>query len=115
MPALATLLEGHVDRPVVDQTNLTDRYRLVFQNARVNEGSGASSKKGGPPEDTGGAGIAPRNNDTWGAGLVQAIERGGLRLEPRKAPVETIVVDHVEKSPTQNQGLQNRDRQGAAT
>jgi uncharacterized protein (TIGR03435 family) len=103
MPALATLLEGHVDRPVVDRTNVTNSYRLVFQNMRVSEGGRASSKKGGPPEEPVEAGVAPQNNDTWGAGLLRAIERGGLRLEARKAPVQTIVVDHVEKSPTGNE------------
>ncbi len=31
-----------------------------------------------------------------------ALQKLGLRLEPRKAPVETIVVDHVERTPTEN-------------
>jgi len=26
----------------------------------------------------------------------------GLKLDPRKAPLATIVIDHLEKSPTEN-------------
>jgi uncharacterized protein (TIGR03435 family) len=31
-----------------------------------------------------------------------ALQKAGLRLEPRKGPVETIVVDHLEKTPSEN-------------
>jgi uncharacterized protein (TIGR03435 family) len=40
--------------------------------------------------------------DAFGEGLFAAIEKGGLKLEKIKAPVETIVVDHLEKTPTEN-------------
>jgi uncharacterized protein (TIGR03435 family) len=33
-------------------------------------------------------------------GAVQA--QLGLKLEPKKGPVELIVIDHVEKTPTEN-------------
>ena len=39
MPALAALVTPHVDRPVVDQTNLPGNYRLVFQNQRIAAGT----------------------------------------------------------------------------
>jgi uncharacterized protein (TIGR03435 family) len=39
MPALAALLAPHLDRPVVDMTNLRDSYRLVFQNQRRQGGA----------------------------------------------------------------------------
>jgi uncharacterized protein (TIGR03435 family) len=34
--------------------------------------------------------------------IFQSVQQLGLKLEARKAPVETIVVDHAEKSPTGN-------------
>jgi uncharacterized protein (TIGR03435 family) len=34
--------------------------------------------------------------------LFQSIGQLGLRLESKKAPVEMIVVDHIEKVPTEN-------------
>ena len=44
-------------------------------------------------------GMAP---DTSGAAIFQAVKDLGLELQSRKAPVETIIVDHVEKAPTAN-------------
>ena len=101
MPALAALLAPHLDRPVVDMTNLRDSYHLVFQNQRRQDGGASDTKKGGPPEESSDAGNA-RQDDTFGEGLIRAIERGGLKLEARRAPVETIMVDHLEKTPTGN-------------
>ena len=101
MPALAALLAPHVDRPVVDMTNLKDSYRLVFLNQRRQDGGASGAKKGGPPEESPEPGNA-RADDTFGQGLIKALDLAGLKLETRRAPVETIVVDHVEKIPTGN-------------
>jgi len=45
-----------------------------------------------------------RNEDELKLILLQDIVAGelGLRLEPRRAPVEVLVIDHVEKSPSEN-------------
>jgi uncharacterized protein (TIGR03435 family) len=40
--------------------------------------------------------------DTVQEGFKAMIEAAGLRLEERKVPKETIVVDHLEKTPTEN-------------
>jgi uncharacterized protein (TIGR03435 family) len=40
--------------------------------------------------------------DTWDAAMLQAVKGLGLELKSRKAPVETIIVDHVEKISTAN-------------
>ncbi len=101
MPALAALLAPHLDRPVVDMTSLRDSYQLVFQNQRREDGGASGAKKGESPEQSPDVGYA-RQDDTFGEGLIAAIERGGLKLEARRAPVETIVVDHLEKTPTGN-------------
>ncbi len=37
-----------------------------------------------------------------GGAIFNAMEKLGLKLDARKAPVETIVVDHLEKTPTEN-------------
>ena len=39
---------------------------------------------------------------SFGVEYFSATERLGLKLDPRKLPVETIVVDHLEKMPTEN-------------
>lgn len=100
MPALAALVAPHVDRPVVDMTNLPGSYRLTFQNPGRG-GSAPSRKTNGPPEEPSDVNNAPQN-DPYGAGLIQAIERAGLKLEARRTSVEMIVVDRLEKTPTGN-------------
>ena len=37
-----------------------------------------------------------------GGGLFQAVRKLGLKLDPAQAPMETLVVDHIEKIPTEN-------------
>jgi uncharacterized protein (TIGR03435 family) len=37
-----------------------------------------------------------------GDSLFTAVETLGLKLERRKAPLEVLVVDHMEKAPTEN-------------
>jgi uncharacterized protein (TIGR03435 family) len=34
--------------------------------------------------------------------LAEAIRKTGLKLEPRRLPLDMIVVDHLEKKPTEN-------------
>jgi uncharacterized protein (TIGR03435 family) len=42
------------------------------------------------------------SGDSSSAPLFQAVQQLGLKLQARKAPFDTIVVDHVEKTPTEN-------------
>lgn len=37
-----------------------------------------------------------------GDSLSNALEKLGLKLESRKSPVEVLVIDHAEKTPTDN-------------
>jgi uncharacterized protein (TIGR03435 family) len=37
-----------------------------------------------------------------GDSLFTSVEALGLKLEQRKAPIEVLVIDHIEKSPTDN-------------
>ena len=41
-------------------------------------------------------------NGASDAGLHTALQTVGLKLEPRKAPIDMLIVDHAEKSPTEN-------------
>ena len=34
--------------------------------------------------------------------MFQAVQKMGLKLEQRKIPMETIIIDHVDKTPTEN-------------
>ena len=70
-------------QPVVDETHMEGRYNVVLTYA---------PDRGGDP--------APASD---GPSIFTAIEEQlGLKLEPRKVPVEIVVVDHIEKMPTEN-------------
>jgi uncharacterized protein (TIGR03435 family) len=45
--------------------------------------------------------VAPASDPGSGS-LFTSIQALGLKLEPRKAPMKMIVVDHIEKMPTEN-------------
>jgi uncharacterized protein (TIGR03435 family) len=55
----------------------------------------------GPGGDSG-RGPAEAASTPGGSSVFNAIQLLGLKLDPRKLPVETIVVDHLEKTPTDN-------------
>jgi uncharacterized protein (TIGR03435 family) len=79
-----------VDRPVVDKTGLTGAFKgkLHWTPDDVQAS----------PGDTGDSALP----DT-GPSLFTALqEQFGLKLIPQKGPVEMIVIDHVEKIPTEN-------------
>jgi uncharacterized protein (TIGR03435 family) len=45
---------------------------------------------------------ADNASDPSGGSIFQAVQALGLKLEPRKAPLDFIVIDHLEKTPTDN-------------
>jgi uncharacterized protein (TIGR03435 family) len=83
MQGLAALLEQQLGRPVRDETGLQGRYEFTL-----------SWMTGVPAAD------APAD---VGPDLLAAIQQQlGLKLEVSKAPVEVLVIDHLEKDPIEN-------------
>ena len=81
MTKFADFLSGRTGRPVMDQTNLAGIYSFVLYFTP--EGANA--------------------NDSSEPDLFAALqEQLGLRLDARRALVELLVIDHVEKIPTGN-------------
>jgi uncharacterized protein (TIGR03435 family) len=90
MPKLADLLQRLTGQVVVDATGLPGMFSFVLEWS-------PDDTKGIPPADDTGA------KDTAGPSLYSAVqEQLGLKLESRKAPVEVLVVDRMEKMPTSN-------------
>jgi uncharacterized protein (TIGR03435 family) len=81
MAQLASTLAGQVRHPVSDDTGLKGKYDFTLKWIM----GGALS-----PDDTG---------PTLFAALQQQL---GLKLEPGKTMIDIFVVDHIEKTPTEN-------------
>jgi uncharacterized protein (TIGR03435 family) len=86
MENFATVLSRRMDLPVIDMTGLKGFYSLTLDWV---------------PEPR--PGEEPAANAPKGLALPEALqEQLGLKLEHRKAPLEVLVVDHVEKVPVEN-------------
>jgi uncharacterized protein (TIGR03435 family) len=94
LSSFADFLSRMVDRPVFDMTGLKASYDILL-NWTPDLGQGSIFK--GFPATSPAAG--PENP---GPTLFTAIEEQlGLKLEARKAPVDIVVIDHVEKTPAE--------------
>ncbi len=108
MEVLTTMLSQMVDHPVIDMTELKGNYQVALELSmeemqamgRAAAAAAGMAMPAPPPrKDT----SAPGDDASAPASSVfAAVQKLGLKLEPRKAPVETIVVDHVEKMPSEN-------------
>ena len=101
MTGLADTLWRFVDRPVVDMTGLTgtydftldltpEDYRAMLIRSAVTAGVTL------PPEA-----LRLLDGATLDS-LFNSFQALGLKLEPRKAPLPVLVVDHAEKMPSEN-------------
>jgi len=110
---LANRLTTQLGRPVADATRLTAKYdfTLTFSPEGMNPPTGPGGGAGvmvraAPPSPSGAGGVpAPEGLPTEDTppDIFRAIkEQLGLALEPKKGPVELIVIDHIEKIPTGN-------------
>jgi uncharacterized protein (TIGR03435 family) len=103
MASLVNMLGALLGSPVVDQTGLNGTYDfdLDYTPDEVQRMSPA----GVPPPPGGGEGQVPSagNPNADGVSLLAAVQSQlGLKLDAKKGPVELIVVDHIEKTPTEN-------------
>jgi uncharacterized protein (TIGR03435 family) len=73
------------DRPVLDMTGIQGLFDFKVHFADISIGGMAESKR---------AAEQAFQDPSLAASIVEQL---GLKLEPRRAPIETIVVDHVER------------------
>jgi uncharacterized protein (TIGR03435 family) len=107
MSQLADTLTRMLDRPVVDQTGLTGNYKVALELARddlmsVARAAGVGVPAGAFGAGPGGPGGAPAAADPSGSSVFRSVEQLGLKLDSRKAPIEHIVIDHLERTPTED-------------
>jgi uncharacterized protein (TIGR03435 family) len=101
MAMFAENLERFADRPIVDETGLTgqydftidfipEEYRIMLIRSAVQTGANLRPQ-------------ALRLLDNASpAALGDALQQIGLRLDPRKAPLDVLVIDGALKTPTAN-------------
>ena len=93
MPMLANVLQNQLKRPVADETGLTAKYDFVLnfssQGLSLGDGRIAVSRGDGDP---------PHQPDIAGALQGQL----GFKIEPKKVSQDVVVIDHMEKTPTEN-------------
>jgi len=99
---------GGGGRQVVDMTGLKGNYQVAVDISMADAMAAARAQGMNvppPPAGGGAAGPSPASeaSDPGGGSTVfSSVKKLGLRLEQRKAAVEQLVIDHVEKTPTEN-------------
>jgi len=105
---LATRLTTQLNRPVIDATGLKGKYDITLSFSTEGlSGPGAGIGLPPPPPPPGGGAAGPAGvlvpEGESAPDLFAAVQSQlGLKLESKKGPVEMIIVDHVEKTPTEN-------------
>lgn len=101
MRILAETLGRFVDRPILDQTNLDGRYDIKFAVAQEDYmpmliRSAVNA----------GVTLPPQAMTALDAPAMGSVENGlkalGLVIAPRRSPLDVLVVDSIEKRPTEN-------------
>ena len=100
---------GSAVRQVVNATDIKGNYdaslEISLAEIMAIARSAGMDIPGGAPGGAASANGPAVASDPSGAGtssLTDAVQSMGLKLESRKAPVEQFIVDHVEKTPTEN-------------
>jgi uncharacterized protein (TIGR03435 family) len=85
---------GGLGKPVVDQTGLTGNYDVSVEFSME---ATRNAMRASPPSSADTASEPPP-----GITFIDAVrEQLGLKLEPTKAPVQMLVIDHIDR-PTDN-------------
>jgi len=106
MARLARVLTSMVDRPIVDRTGLTGTYEIGFDipsqdvTRAIMMPMPGKIPRAAPPPEAGASGVMA--SDPTGGSIFQSVQSLGLRLKKDKAAIETIVIEHIEKNPTEN-------------
>ena len=101
MNYVADMLARFEDKPLVDMTELQGKYdfTLIFAEEDYRAmmiRAAISSGMALPPE------AIQAMQSASGDSLFSALQAVGLKLESRKAPLDVLVIDHAEKTPTEN-------------
>ncbi|HEY3826373.1 MAG TPA: TIGR03435 family protein [Bryobacteraceae bacterium] len=104
-----TQLGGTSGRQVVDQTGIKGNYEASLNISLAdmiamarNAGMDIPGGQGGPGGAAPAGAAVASDPSTSGATLQEGVQNLGLKLESRKAVIDQLIVDHLEKTPTEN-------------
>ena len=102
MALIADTLSRYMDKPVVDMTGAPENtpYDLTFEISADDYRTMLirTAIRNGVTLPPGAERLADLPTDT----LTAAMEAAGLKLDSRKAPQDVMVIDHADKTPTEN-------------
>jgi uncharacterized protein (TIGR03435 family) len=106
MAALAERLTPFLDHPVVDMTEMKGTYVVSLDLSMEDmmaaaRASGMGAAMPGGRDGAGSDGV-PVASDPAGSSIFSSVQKLGLKLERQKTAFELIVIDHLEKVPTEN-------------
>jgi uncharacterized protein (TIGR03435 family) len=110
---LSAILAPMGGEQVVDMTGLKGNYEVaveisladIMAIARTQGFAPPPSPGGGPVGNGSGSNAGPAaaaSDPAGGASIFRSVSEIGLKLEERKAQVTQLVIDHIEKAPTEN-------------
>jgi uncharacterized protein (TIGR03435 family) len=101
MAMLTETLSWYLERPVVDRTGLKGNYDMALDVSP--EDSRAMSIRAGvvagiamPPA------IMALLDKPWGDSVTTSLGKAGLTLERRNVPLEVMIIDNIDRKPTDN-------------
>jgi uncharacterized protein (TIGR03435 family) len=92
---LAQALTGNLHQRVIDATGLQGKYKVTLDISQQDLLTGTGVRPAADPNN-------PTPNEGPFTSVFRAVEKLGLRLENRHVAVELLVIDHSEKTPTDN-------------
>lgn len=99
LDSYAEIISMAVDRPVIDLTGLQGEYMVSLEFLMQDLAARMTARRASPAASDGGA---PAASDPRVSSAFQDVQTLGLKLEPRKLPLPFLVIDHLEKLPTEN-------------
>jgi uncharacterized protein (TIGR03435 family) len=101
MSQFCDMLGRWTDRPVIDKTGIADRYdiKLDLSMEELSRSRSTNVVMIGSPS-AGGSGPAPEGGPT--GSLFTSVQKLGLKLEPKRAALDLVVIDKAEKVPVEN-------------
>jgi uncharacterized protein (TIGR03435 family) len=96
------MLSRFVDKPVVDQTGLKGDYQIAIDLSMEDLKNVARASGMMTAGMAGPAGAPASEASDPTSSVFTSVQQLGLKLEPRKSAIDLIMVDHVEKVPTEN-------------